>query len=855
MVLMRKLFKYVSLPYYSSNKLRLGLTIVGVGLGVAVFTSIRIANVSTMESFYNTIEAISGRAQLQIAAGESGFDERLLWRLRGIKRVEALAPVVQSTSRVEGARGELIIISGVDLVADKAMRDYYLKFGKDKADPLKLLTDSNSILIGEAFAARNGIKEGSQINLFTPSGKTSFTVRGLLALKGPAEALGGNFALMDIAAAQTAFSKIGRLSRIDVTLEKGADIDQVAGALQERIGTAADVQRPERRKETVDKMLRSFQVNLTALSLIALFVGTFMIYNTVSFSLLMRRKEIGILRSIGTKRAAIGALFLLEAFAIGLLGSAFGLVLGIAFSKFALKMMSETVSALFILVSAQKITITNGTIILALSVGLFSSLGSALAPIIEAARVKPSEALQAAGHEIRQGRAYGKYTLLGAALLLSSFFLSRPSPVFDTPIFGYITCFVLVLGASFVVPGALVFLCDRVLPLLRGALRGEVILAKANLRSNISRASAATAALMASFAMVVSVGIMIASFKKTINTWVDQAVRADLVINQASPVAGVAALKMGENLGKDLLKLKGVKEIDGFLGLNVNFKGEQVFLAAADFDVYRKYGHFAFKEGEQEKAIDGLISGGGGLVSENFAERFKVRHGDTIELASPSGPLRLEVAGVILDYTSERGTVTIDRSLYKRYWRDDLVDTFGVFLEPGYKADEVAMRIKESLGDKYDLFVMTNKKFKAEIMALLDQSFSIAYALQLIALLVAVLGITNSLLASIIERERELGIMRAIGSMQRQIKKLIVIEAVFMGIIGQIIGIATGTAVSLVLIYVINKQSFGWTLQVAIPYALVLSSMAGILAASALAAYFPARRAAQMDLGAALKYE
>lgn len=854
------LLRSISLRYYRGNRIRSFITLLGVTLGVAVLAAIRITNHSTLSAFQNTVEAISGRARLQITADGSGFDERLLVTVRRQPGVDASAPLVQARLLVADAPGEMLLVAGIDLLSDRAVREYVVK-DRDAssqtsgADPLELLTHPDAIILSERFAHRYGINVGSPIELFTPMGKRRFVVKALLGFKGPARTLSGNFALLDIAAAQVQFGKLGKLDRIDVTVKAGHDLDAVQTRLQKALGEGVRVERPASRNKSVERMLRSFHVNLFALSLIALFVGMFLIYNTISFAVMQRRKEIGILRSLGLTQRSVAALFLTEAFILGFIGSALGLLLGIVLAKAAMHLVSGTVSALFILVSIEHLTVTPGTIILSLLIGTLCSPLAALMPIKSATLVPPTAALQRFGLEQRPRAAIRMYSLAGLVCLLLAALLSQFEAVGGVPLFGYLASFVTVLGAALLAPLATTMLTRNLLPATQRLFRIEGRLATDNLQSSLGRTSVAIAALMTGVAMVVSMGIMVHSFKQTVFVWVDQTVRADLVISQAAPVSSAMNVKMPASLAREVEEVEGVAEVDAFKGLNVNYRGALVFLAVGELDVFGRYSKFVYLEGEKNTALRQVIDEGAVFISENLSAKTGLHRGDALRLSTPSGPVDFRVAAVLVDYSADRGTVTMHRPTFLKYWRDDLIDTMGVFLEPGYVPEQVARAITRRFADRYSLFVLTNRAFKDEVIKLVNQTFHITNALELIAIFVALLGILNALFASILERTREIGILRSIGALTTQIKRIVMVEAALMGCVAEFVGFITGIILALILIHVINKQSFGWTIQMSYPVPLLVGSTLLIFLTACLAGYFPARRAAATDLKEALHYE
>jgi putative ABC transport system permease protein len=287
----------------------------------------------------------------------------------------------------------------------------------------------------------------------------------------------------------------------------------------------------------------------------------------------------------------------------------------------------------------------------------------------------------------------------------------------------------------------------------------------------------------------------------------------------------------------------------------VEYAGDLVLLVAVDFDVYAQYGSFPFAAGERHQAMHQVFTQQGVLVSENFSRRYNVGVGDQLVLDTPKGNQTFPVAGVVLDYSSDRGTITLDRTTYAAYWPDDQADAFGVFVTPGVDLDQVAQRIQQHFQGRYPLYVLTRSKFRERVLELVEQPFAVTYALEVIAIVVALLGVTNALYASILERTRELGVLRAVGATQRQIRRIILVEGGLMGLVGGCGGVLAGVCLAVILIFVINRQVFGWTLQMTMPVPFAGAALVLLVLATVLASLQPARRAARVHLTEAVQYE
>lgn len=850
------LWRFVSLPYLRQHRLRVLFPWLGIALGVAVFVAVRVTNTSTLHAFERTIEAIAGRASLEIVGRGAPLDETLLPEVRRMPGVASVAPLVLADVLVQEAQGQTVLVAGIDLIADRAVRDYAFRFtADDRQDPLVMLTQPQSIVLNERFATQHGIRLGSPLHLYTSQGTRELIVRGFLRPEGAAEALGGHFAIMDIAAAQVLFDRVGRLDRIDLVPREGFPLETLQETLRTRLGPGVQVRRPQARNQAVEKMLRSFHVNLTALSLIALIVGMFLIYNSTTISVVQRRRELGILRSLGVPRRRIFRLIMGEALLVGIFGACSGIGVGLLLARLALKLVSPAVSSLYILENVDRLVLTWDTTLVGIGLGIITALGSAAWPTLEALRVSPIAAMQQRGVYSQRQAALWPSTLVGLVLLGAACGLAQLPAVRGVPVFGYLACLALVLGVSCLVPlllRALTQIGRQTLTVWCGVAG---LLALDNLLFALRRGTVAIAALLTSFAMMVSVTIMVESFKTTVYTWVDQTISADLLVHQASPGGERSNLTMPHALRQELLGIAGVSNADSARGIDLEYRGDPVLLVAVDFAVYVQYGSYPFAAGDRTQAMQQVLTQQGVLVSENFSRRYDIGVGQPLTLDTPRGRQAFPVAGVVLDYSSDRGAITLDRTTYETFWGDTQVDAFGVFVTPGASLEDVAGRIQSHFAERYPLYVLTRGKFKQRVLELVEQPFAVTYALEVIAIIVALLGVTNALYASILERTREFGVLRAVGATRWQVQRIILIEGGVMGVVGGCCGALAGIFLSVILIFVINRQVFGWTLQMSLPIPFMILALLLLVLATIAASYQPARQAARVHLTEAVQYE
>jgi putative ABC transport system permease protein len=890
-----RLFKQFILRAIARDRARSAITALGISLGVGVMIAIRMANASSLESFRTATESVAGETSIQIVGAAGRFDELLLGEHGWLGEYGRMSPVITGFAMVSTADdvaagltepsasikdatpetsrpAEFLQVLGVDVLRDRALRRYsLLRLSEGDTEPnprqfLALIADSTAIVLTQRFALSHNLAIGSPIRLTIGDARREFVVRGLLLDEGPARALDGNFALMDIAAAQLAFGRLGLLDRVDIKLRPGLDFDRAEAEIAARLPASLSVARPQQGYGQVEKMIAAFHFNLTALGSIALLVGLFLIYNTISISVLSRREEIGALRAVGAGRVMVLGLFLGEALLFGIVGAVAGLGLGRLMAKLAVEFTATTVETFYVASAARQAaalqSIGVAELVLAFAVALPLAVIAAALPALEASRVQPIEAMRGAERLARAFRPSIRLTVLAIVLFGIGYGLTQLDAVNGLPVFGYAAALALTFGGALLVPGALWVACRLVGGMAAGvAGRGEVEgkLAGANLNGAIPRVSISVAALAISLAMMVAIAIMIGSFRQTVSYWLEQTLKADIF---AKPVTRTAVLAEGE-INEQAIELiradRAVAAIDAFKSQQVTFEGSLITLAAGDFRVLLDHGRLLFKSpSDAREGLRDAIGRDAVVVSESFSLRFKKEPGEIIELPTPAGPQRFEVAAVYYDYSNTRGTVVMDRASFARHFEGTLQDgrqlgrqmrpsSLSIYLQPGVDAGEVKERLDREVGGQYELIFTTNAEARVEVMRIFDSTFAITRALELIAIVVAALGVISTLITLILERRREIALLSFLGATRRQIRRMILIEAVTIGSVSQGVGILIGAMLSLVLVYVINVQSFGWTIQFAVPAGFLVRSTLLILAVAAVAALYPASRATKMN--------
>ncbi len=851
------LLRLVSLRHLLQAPLRTALTLVGVAVGVATMVGVTAINRTVMEAFRSTVDTISGRADLTVAGTQVGFPDEVLQQVRDVPGVLHASGGLSVIAPVQGSPGESLYVMGVDLLDDGYFRTYE---GADRdlgalTEDLEFLNSTDRMLVSERFAREHGLKVGDRFGLMTASGAQDFFVHALIRESGPIKAFGGSVAVMDVASAQAAFGRDRVLDRIDVAVDPKMGVEAVRENLRQALGPSYEVERPSLRGGAVETMVRSFQMGLNLGSGVALLVGVFLVYNTLSISVVQRRREIGTLRALGASRLRIRALFTLEAVVLGGAGTALGLPLGVLVGRAAIGAVSESVSSLYVKVNARDVTVTALELGVGIALGVLGSAFAALWPALRASSVQPVEALRrdaVAGAQVGSGRPWTLWA--GLACLIAVYPLTRlPPPVENLPLGSYLAIFLVLMGATLLAPTALRALWH----VYRGP--GEWLLGVSGrlAADNFARAPVRTAvpvsALAIGVAMAVCIAGFVGSFHGSSQRWIDQAVPADLFVTSSARMAGVRNQPMKPELGGALEKLPAVEWVDRVRILPHELLGLRVYVVSLIPEIYERRAKPLFLEGRMLTREE--WSAGRVIISENLSRRRGLHLGSSFEMSTPTGVRSYTVGAVVVDYTSDQGTVVMSRDVYTTQFQDERVDVFELYLADRGKLEEVRRAITEAHGRQYDLYVLSNSELRQEATSLIEDAFSVTYAMEAVAVLLALLGVINTLLAAVLDRTREIGLLRAVGAGRGHVLRLFVGEATFIGLSGGLIGVLAGTVLGLIVTFVVSEQSTGWSFPYLFPTGVALQMSLTATLCAAVAGLYPARRAASLDVVEALAYE
>lgn len=845
------------------------LTVLGVALGVAVFVAIRLASHSAMASFGDTVDAVAGKANLQVSASSEGLDERLYPVIRRVPGVRSAAPVIEvfararsgGAPRVPGARAaddwpETVMVLGLDPFAEGAFqraRGLGEGAGGERSESWSLLAP-RSAYVTASFATRQGLVAGDTLTILASGRPEPLVVRHVLEGTELDQALGGSVVIVDIATAQDVFRRYGRIDRVDLRVDPSVR-DRVRETLARRLPADLTVDLPRGRTRQVENMVSAFQLNLTALSFIALFVATFLIFNAVAMSVLRWRREIGMLRAVGVTRRGVVVLFVGEGLFFGLSGGALGLAIGTWLARGALALVGRTLTDLYMVRQVSSLHLDPGAYALGLGLGVAAALVSALVPALEAARTAPGVTLRQGLWIEAQPLHLGRWTVGGLALLVGSVAVSAWTIGAGRPAGGFVSAFLALIGFALLAP-AFTRLGERALGgLLRRFAGVPGTLGTRYLRDAIARTSAAVAALMVAVGMWVALDVMVGSFRRTVDTWVTQSIRGDLYVEPVGHRENLAVAQLPDSFLSKVRALPEVRAMDTFRGTRFIHRGRWAFAAGVDLGVQQALGHLQFTHGAAGDVLAKALEHEGVVVSESFAHRFRTRVGDELMLETPSGRVARPVVGIYYDYTTDAGAVLMDRALFEGMWRVRRTESLAIYTKPGTNVAALRRMVIDAAGPGLVLSATPNQELRARVLEVFDQTFQVTYALQSIAILVAVLGVAGTLTALILQRGREIAVLRAIGATRGQVRDIVLVESGLIGLFGAVLGCGCGLALAMILIHVINRQYFGWTIRVQLEPSTFLQAIPLMVASALLAGLGPARRAATRVAAEAMRMD
>jgi putative ABC transport system permease protein len=862
---MLSLQRTLSLGYLGRHRIRTTLVVASIALGVAALVATRSLNQCLGKAAQTATNPLSHMADLLVVNGQLGVPRDLVGRLTeaGVPGVRAVQPLVIGRVALTDLDNRSVLLFGIDLMPGKAAVDESWGVEVNR-------TAGPADVLNLTLAGRRLVLAGSDLADDLPN-RNAFAVRcageeqqlaciGTVRLNGPAAVLGGNVLFMELgdAGALVYPERPGYASQINVSLEPGADAESARQQLQTVVGDLAEVRTVEANDQSYRDVTAGLELGFSIGGVGALVVGLFLVYNALSVSVAERRHDIGILRSVGATRGQVAGLFVGEAAVLGLTGSLLGVPAGFGLAGVLLGPMRDVLSDVFVPLenAALDVWTPSSQILMAvaLAAGVLTAVLAALVPACSAAMEEPADAVRRVPVAIR---LLGYLFLAAAACMFVAtglgFVLLRERLPTRAGTFGGIVF--LLIGALVATPLLTALLARLVQPLFRHLFGLEGRLAADNLVRSPGRTGVVIAALAATGGLMVQTAGFIHSSKTALLEWIDESIAADLFVSSGSSVtSGGLALSMEERIGRELAALPGVEAALAIRFHRLDYRDRIVILIALDT--------LAFRDAEQDRALarnlaryPRLREPDTALVSENFAALYGVSVGDHIEIPGRNGKLKLEVIGTTVDYTWNRGTLLVDRGWFGREFADSQVDVYDVYLQPG--TDKEAMRevIQQRWGKQEALFVTDRDEVRRDVASTLDRVYSLAYVQQAVIGLVAMLGVASALIISVLQRRRELGLLRAVGASRSQVLRTVLAEATLMGLLGAAIGLVIGLALEWYVLQVLLRDEAGFVFPLRVPWLPAGFVFGASVALATLVGLWPAYQATRLRIPEAIAYE
>ncbi|HEX4971532.1 MAG TPA: FtsX-like permease family protein [Steroidobacteraceae bacterium] len=813
---------------------RNALLAIAIALGVALGFAIYLINRSAADEVSLAARSLYGLADLAIESA-AGLDENLYPRIAAVPGVSVASPVVEVEGKLANRRASLTLL-GVDAFRSRQLQASLSALAGTMASAGTAAFDPRAVFLSASAARDLQLDTGDLLEIQVGEETEQLRVAGVLPQAGLEDRAG----VLDIAAAQWKFGRLGQLSRINVRLASGTSAEKVRADIAALLPPDARVTTPGEASNEALRLSRAYRSNLTALALVALFTGGFFVYSTQSLATLRRRREFAVLHALGVTRGQQLALVLAGAAIIGTLGALLGIVLGIAAARLGLAAIGGDLGAGYFRGLAAQFEVHGAEIAAFWVLGVTVAIAGALRPAIEAARVPTAAALKAGDVASRELRTHGR--IVTVLLLLAAIVLLLP-PIAGLPLPGFVSIALLMIGVVIAMP-SIVRLALRHAPFVR-AVPYQVAIAQ--IAGTARYATLSVSAILVSFSLMVSMAIMVTSFRTSLDQWAQRVLPADVYV-RLGYVGQSAHLDAGtvQRLGS----LPGVAHFE-----TGRFARAQIAADKPLTVVARSANHMPIEKALWMTTTAGSTARGDAVlawVSEGASDLYGIHAGDTFELSVAGKKVRLFAAGIWRDYEHQNGAVVIGSDEYVRLSGDTGVNTVSLWLQPGVASRSLENAIRDLLpATQYDL--RTPPELRKLSLQAFDRTFAITYLLELVAVLIGLFGIAAGISAQVLARRGEFGVLRHLGFTRAQIATMLAIEGVVLGATGVVVGLLTGAVVSLILIYVVNRQSFHWSMDLAAPGTLLASLSAVLVAAAAGIAVVSGRQAMSTEVVKAVK--
>lgn len=800
-----ELIRVIVLKNLKREKFLAILSVIGVALGIGLFTGVKVASDKAVASFESDIRGVNPYTNYEIL-DTSGIDfpENIYRAVRltaddsfPVMRVNGYLPEMKET----------VEIQGIDLIRTAK----FLKMSPHKGNGFEYyFRDLNGVIVTKSFAGRRWIKKGDTLRAFVYDREFPLKVADVI----DAASLPSNTFIMDLGNFQEYFGKAGYLTRIDVEAD-----DKTATEIQKILPPSLSIGKKEVAIQNRKSLIKSFRYNLQFVSLIAILVGIFLLYNTIFITVVKRRPEIGILRGLGASRKTIVLIFVIQGMILGVAGSILGILVGQVAAYFSVAAVEKTITTMYRTISISDYFIPKGDMALALALGVAVSLIASAIPSLEAARVKPIESTKEGTFESRHRSRRGTSALAGLAFIVSGCAASyadyRYMP-YDFPFLAYTGMLLIILGFTLLSPSYLSMLLTIMKRPAERIFRSAGVITVGDMKGSIYRFSVALMSVAISSALIFALLTLIFSFRDSLKVWIKKNIAADVYIKPASCRSNFCFFPLSDELVRKVEGMHEVSGVDRFRTLQIDFQGRQIVAGFGDNEIRRRLGRVRYAGDE------GLITDHPGNdrtigVSKFLGIKYGLRVGDTVELRTPRGRQRFVIYDIFSSYSTTSGFVYLDRKWLRKYWGLDDATQLGIYLKKGVDVAGFIGRLKDTLPPGFSLEITDTAQLRDQVLSIFDRTFAITYAIELISIVVSLIGVINTLMVLVLERKREISIFRYLGGSWGQLRLTLVLSAGIVGITGILLGGIMGPMMSVIFIEVINKISFGWEIHFRIP--------------------------------------
>ena len=851
-----RLWIWFSFRQLYAHRWRAMAVLLGIGLGAAVFTSVRLAINASLHSFTQSMETIAGKADFTVVRPGGRVPETLITELLKSPAIEAASPILATYVHTKNDAERPFLLIGLDPILDRPLRSWEVRVDKTAVDSwVDLIAEPGTLFLSQKLSERLDLTEHDSIALEYFDRSSNFKILGTLSTEGLALADAGYVAITDISTMQEFTELQGVVDRIDILLKANTTADDIEH-IRTTLPAGLILTQPSEAKESGQMMIEAYRLNLSVLSFVSLFVGMFLVYSLVSLNATSRRHELAILRSLGASSRVLFLLFIAEGAFFGIIGWLLAIPISSFMVQKLLTSVSSTITHLFVRVKVDGLKLDPWEVLLSFGVTVFISILAAYQPAREAVQVPPKDAFLMQEGSLTGKKPVSFLALIGFIMIAIVLPLPRMPVAAGVPFSGYVATFFLFAGFSLLSPWFLSIMGTLMPPVLRHVGGQPAYLGSRYMKDAGTRIAISVGALITAMALFVALVIMVHSFRSTVETWVNQSIRGDVFLQTEMANTNQYRDSLPQSLVDQLKHMRDRIELLPYRRIFLNKGAVRYLFEAIDFDTFAKHGKLLFLEGDSHNVMPQLVRGEGVIVSEVMANQLGLRIGENFQAEIGTTNIDLPILGIYRDYRTQGGVIHYSLKHYQQLSGDRTWTGTRVFLRDRDRSslssdkppkERIIAQLYSLAGQNPGVVVTIGSDLRGEILRIFDETFAITTVLLLIALFVAALGITTTLTVLVLERTRELNTLLAIGASFKQIRAMILWEAILMVMAGESLGAGCGFILSDLLIYVINRQSFGWTFLYNIDWYSLLASFPLILTTALLAAIPASRMAFQQS--------